>query len=117
MSRFEGYKASIFTCLICGAQIAIGAIDKHDMYHGKESQEVKRKERERWKGFQQTQTKEGFPHHGEKWRHDEIERLGREFVEDQDINRLSNLHGRTPGGITAQLVKMGLIDQDNQIET
>lgn len=51
-----------------------------------------------------------LPSAGARWTAEEDERLGREFDGGMSIAQIALAHGRTSGGITARLVKLGRID-------
>ena len=50
------------------------------------------------------------PKAGAKWTSDDEQRLRDAFTAQQPIPEIAAEHGRTPGAITARLVKLGLIE-------
>jgi hypothetical protein len=52
------------------------------------------------------------PKMGASWTPDEEQQLRDEFAAQKTIPELAAMHGRTPGAITARLVRMGLIEAD-----
>ena len=52
------------------------------------------------------------PKMGASWTPDEEQQLRDEFAAQKTIPELAAAHGRTPGAITARLVRMGLIEAD-----
>ena len=51
------------------------------------------------------------PHAGGKWTPEEEQRLRDAFSVKKPIAEVAADHGRTPGAITARLLKLGLIEQ------
>jgi hypothetical protein len=51
-----------------------------------------------------------LPAAGTPWSHEEDTRLGSEFDSGMTIAQIALQHGRTSGGITQRLVKLGKID-------
>lgn len=51
-----------------------------------------------------------LPSAGQRWTPDEDARLGKEFDSGMSVAQIALAHGRTSGGITLRLVKLGRID-------
>lgn len=52
-----------------------------------------------------------FPRHGERWTEEEDQALTQRFHRGKQIDQLAETHERTPNGIRARLIKLGLIDE------
>lgn len=52
-----------------------------------------------------------FPRHGERWTEEEDRILTQRFHRVKQIDQLAETHERTPNGIRARLIKLGLIEE------
>lgn len=56
-----------------------------------------------------------YPNSGKVWEKEEDLSLSKEFYEDIPLHEISKIHGRTLGAINSRLLKLGLIEKDDNL--